>query len=80
MTNHWVGHLLIKSTDVDEFFNIRVIIHELEYSLNGDYAINTSVETEGETESSIVAKLVQKYDITVDEVGIEIEVTVVTEK
>ena len=51
MTNHWVGHLLIKSTDVDEFFNIRVIIRELEYSLNDDDAIDASVVEEGETEA-----------------------------
>ena len=48
-TNHWVGHSLVKPIDVDELFNIRVIISELESSLGDDSAIDTSVVPEVKT-------------------------------
>ena len=36
MTNHWVGHSLMKPIDVDKLFNRRFIMHEFESSLNDD--------------------------------------------
>ena len=41
--------------DVDEFFNRRVIISELEDSLNDDDAIYASGITEGKTETAVIA-------------------------
>ena len=41
MTNHWIRHALMNPIDVDELFNIRVIICEFESSLNYDGAIGT---------------------------------------
>ena len=32
MTNHWFGNSRIRPIDVDELFNIKFIINELEYS------------------------------------------------
>ena len=46
--NHWVGNSLMKTIGVDELFNKRVIVSELEYSLNDDDAIYSSVVTEKE--------------------------------
>ena len=46
MTNHWVGHQLIKPINVDKFFNRRVIIRELGSSLNDDDTIDASVVAE----------------------------------
>ena len=60
MTNHWVGHLLIKLIDVSELFNRRIIIRELESGLNDYDAIYISVVAKGETESSVVAEVVQE--------------------
>ena len=34
MINHWVRHSIIKHINVDELFNIKLIINELIYSLN----------------------------------------------
>ena len=48
---HWVGCSLKKPIGVDEFFNLRVIIHQLESSLNDDDKIDASVVAEGETEA-----------------------------
>ena len=59
----------MKPIDVDELFNRRVIISELEYSLNDDDTIDASVVSGGEIKSSFVAKLVQESDIIVGEVG-----------
>ena len=59
----------MKHIDVNEFFNITSIISELESSLNDDDAIDSSVVTEGETEASVVAEVVQEADITMGEVG-----------
>ena len=50
MKNHWVGHSLMKAIDVDEFFNRRVVISELRYSLNDGDAIDVSVVAEVEKE------------------------------
>ena len=72
----------MKPIDVDEFFNRRFIISELEHSLNNDESIDASVVPEGKKEASVVAK-VHKYARTVDEVGEvdeEVESTVVPEK
>ena len=41
-TKHWIINSLMKSIDVDELFNRRVIIIELEASLNGDDTLYTS--------------------------------------
>ena len=40
LTNHWVRHSLMEPIDVDELFNRRVIISELEASLNDDDTID----------------------------------------
>ena len=40
--NHWFGYSLMKPIDVDELFNRRVIINELEARLNDDYEIDAS--------------------------------------
>ena len=45
----------MKPIDVDELLNIRVIIRELESSLNDDDTIGASVVIEDETEASVVA-------------------------
>ena len=60
MEKHWVGNSLIETIDVGEFFNIRVIILELESILNNDDAIDASVVAEGETQSSVVSEVVQE--------------------
>ena len=59
----------MKPIDVDKLFNRRIIISELESSLNDDDAIDTSVVTEGKTEASVVAELVQEADRTLYELG-----------
>ena len=41
MTNHWVGHSLIKPIGVDELFIGRVVICEFESILNDDDDIDT---------------------------------------
>ena len=58
MINHWVRHSLMKPIGIDELFNRRVIIYELESSLNYDDSIDALVVAEGETEASVVAELV----------------------
>ena len=50
-TYHWVGHLLMKPIEVDKLFKIRVIISELETSLNDDDSIDVSGIKEGKTET-----------------------------
>ena len=50
----------MKPIDVDELFNRRVIISELEYSLNDDNTIDTSFIKEVQKETSVVAEVVQK--------------------
>ena len=45
----------MKPIDVDELFNIRVIISELEASLNDDEKIESSRITEGQIETPVVA-------------------------
>ena len=42
MTNNWVVNSLMKPIYVDELFNRRFIICELEYILNDDDKIDTS--------------------------------------
>ena len=59
----------MKPIDVDKFFNRRVIISELESSLNNDDTIDASFVPEGETEASVVAEVVQESDKTLVEVG-----------
>ena len=49
----------MESIYVDEFFNRKVIVNELGYSLNDDDAIGSSVVAEDETEASVVAELVK---------------------
>ena len=66
--NHWVGHSLVKAIDADKFFNIRVIISELESSLNYDCVIDASIFLVVKTEASVFVELVQEYDRTVFEV------------
>ena len=66
---HWVGHSQIKPIDVDEFFNRRFIIGELEYSFNDDDTIGASVVPKRKIETSVVAEVVKELDITVGEVG-----------
>ena len=53
--NHCVGHSPMKHIDVDELFNKRVIICELESSLNDDDTIDASVVSERETEAYIIS-------------------------
>ena len=50
----------MKLIDVDEFFNRGVIISELEASLNNDDKIYASRITEVQTETSVVAEVIQK--------------------
>ena len=69
----------MKPIDYDNFFNIKVIIIEMEYSSNDDEAIKSSVVPEVETGASVVSEVVQESDITVVEVGEIIEATVVSE-
>ena len=64
-----VGHSIIKPIGFDELFNRRVIISELEASFNYYYAIDASGITEGQTETAVVAELVQNEAITMVEVG-----------
>ena len=45
----------MKTIGVDELFNKRVIIRELESSLNDDDAIDASVVSERETEAYIIS-------------------------
>ena len=60
MMNHQVGQSIIKPIDVGELFNRRIIICELESGLNDYDAIYISVVAKGETESSVVAEVVQE--------------------
>ena len=46
-TNYWIRHSIMKPIYVDELFNRKVIINELESSLNDDDAIDASVVPEG---------------------------------
>ena len=48
--NHWVGHSKMYPIGVDELFEGKFIINELESSLNDD----------DETEASVVAAVVQE--------------------
>ena len=50
----------MKPMDVDELFNRRVIISELESRWNNDYAIDASGINEGQTETSVVSEVVKK--------------------
>ena len=59
-TNDWVGSSPMKHIDVDELFNRRVIISGLEASFNDDKAIEVSGITQGQTETEVVAYVVQK--------------------
>ena len=49
MVCHWVGHSKIKPFDVDESFDIEVVIDELESNFNDN----------DRTESSAVAELIR---------------------
>ena len=51
MKNHWVGNSQIKPIDVDELFNIKVIIDKLGSSLNENDAIDASVVADDVTEA-----------------------------
>ena len=55
LTNHWVGPSKINPIDVDFFVHIKVIINELESSLNVDDT----------TESPVVTEVVQE-DVSVN--------------
>ena len=68
MTNNWVVNSLMKPIYVDELFNRRFIICELEYILNDDDKIDTSFVAQRKIEASIVSELSQEYYITVGEV------------
>ena len=46
----------MKPIDIDELFNIRVIIYELEFRLNDDDTISASVVVNGKTEASFLAE------------------------
>ena len=59
--------------NVDKFFNIKVIISELEQRFNDDYATDVSGITDGQTETVVVAEVVNTNYITVGEVGGEVE-------
>ena len=48
----------MKTIDVDELLNIRVIISEVVSSLNNDGEIESSGITEVQTETSVVAEVV----------------------
>ena len=50
-TNHWFVHSLMKTIDVDELFNRRFIISEVESSLNDDDQIESPGITEVQTET-----------------------------
>ena len=50
----------MKHMDVNKLFNRRFIISELEECLNDDDAIGASGITEGQTETTVVAEVVQK--------------------
>ena len=50
-TNNWFVHSLMKTIDVDELFNRRFIISEVESSLNDDDQIESPGITEGQTET-----------------------------
>ena len=65
MEKHWVGNSLIETIDVGEFFNIRVIILELESILNNNDAIDASVVAEYRTEASDFSEVV-KQDVSVN--------------
>ena len=54
--NHWVGNLITKPIDIDEFLNRRDIIPESEASFNDDDAIDASGIAEFQTETSVVAE------------------------
>ena len=56
-TNHWVGHSIIKTVDVYESFNRKVIISVLEASLNDYGVIDASGVTEGKTETAVFVEL-----------------------
>ena len=53
----------MKPMDVDELFNRRVIISELEAHFNDDNSIDASGITYIQTETLVVAEVVQKYYI-----------------
>ena len=50
----------MKPIYVDELFNRRVIISELEASLKDDGSIDASFITQGQTETEVVAEVVKK--------------------
>ena len=50
----------MKPMDLDKLFNRRVIISELEASLNDDDAIDASGITECQTETAVVAEVVKE--------------------
>ena len=64
MTDHWIGNLKMKPIYVDELFDRKFIINELESSLNGCYKKESSVVAGYKTEASVVAEMVQ-YDASV---------------
>ena len=59
--------------NVDKFFNIKIIISELEQHFNDDYAADVSGITDSQTETVVVAEVVNTNYITVGEVGGEVE-------
>ena len=59
----------MKPIYVDELFNIRAIIRKLEDYFNDFDAIVASGITQVQTETEVVAELVQKEDILVGEMG-----------
>ena len=70
----------MKTIDVDELLNIRVIISEVVSSLNNDGEIESSGITEVQTETSVVAEVVWKEYTPVGKVGEEVEANFVTAK
>ena len=70
----------MKSIGVDELFNRRVIISELEASFNDDDAIDLSGIIGEKLETPVVSEVLIKKDIPVGEVGEEVKATVIPEK
>ena len=63
--NQWVEHPLIKPIYFGKLFNRRVIISELEFSLNNNNAIGSSVFAQDKTEAQVFAEVVN-FDASVN--------------
>ena len=65
---NWVGHSKLIPIDFVELFNRKVIINELESSLNNYNKPESSVVAEDETEALVVAEVVQEDGYTNTEI------------